>query len=84
MAKSKQDFYRVKLENGKINIALFERSNPIPHTKYKGDLKSEETKRFIRDTLDWIPDKEVQDFLRSFLEYGEEYNKSMKKDFGKK
>lgn len=84
--KGKQDFYRVKVENGKINISLFEKANPIPHTKYKGDLNSKETQKFIRDVLDWIPDKEVQDFLKSFLKDGEEYAKkyreSMKKDFG--
>ncbi len=82
--RNKQDFYRLKVENGKINIALFEKANPIPHTKYKGDLDSPETQEFIKDVLDWIPDKEVQNFLKSFLKYGEEYKKSMKKDFENK
>lgn len=79
--RARNDYYRMKVENGKISIALFEKSNPIPHTKYKGKIDSKETQQFLKDIHEWIPDKEAKNFLKGFINYGEEYSKDMKEDF---
>lgn len=75
------DPYRIKFENGKISIAFFERGNPIPHTKFKGKIDSKNTRETLKELKEKVGDKKAKDFIDSFLEIGENYEKRIKKDF---
>lgn len=79
-----QDPYRIKFENGKISIALFNRGNPIPHTRFKGKLKEKRTQECLKKIRNKISDKNAIKFIDSFLYFGDKYKESMKKDFGGK
>lgn len=78
-----KEYYRLKIENGEISVAFFDKGNPIPHTKYKGKLSEEKTKDFIKEAYNRFSDENVRRFLKSFAELGESYKERMKKDFGR-
>lgn len=75
------DPYRIKFENGKISIVIFERGNPIPHTKFKGKIDNKNTRETLKELKEKFGDKKAKDFIDSFLEIGENYEKRIKKDF---
>jgi len=76
-----QDPYRIKLENGKISIHLFEHGKPIPHTSYKGKIESERTKEFIKTVINKFSDKEVVDFLSFFISNSRYFKDKMNSDW---
>lgn len=76
-----KEYYRIKLESGKISISLFDKGNPIPHTSYKGNIKSQKTKDFIKEAYNRIADKQVKSFLASFIDFGESFSQQLKRDF---
>lgn len=78
------DPYRIKFENGKISIALFQKGNPIPHTSFKGAIDSKETQNFLVEVKDKISDEKAQEFISSFIFFGNNYSKRIKEDFEKK
>lgn len=78
------DPYRIKFENGKISISLFERGNPIPHTHFKGNIKNKRTKEYLKNIKQKISDKNAREFIQSFLDLGDCYAKKINKDFGGK
>jgi len=80
--KSREDPYIIKFENGKISVVFFERGNPIPHTKFKGRIDSQETIETLKDLREKVGDKKAKKFIDSFLEIGDDYKKRIKKDFG--
>lgn len=78
-----QDPYRIKIENGKISISIFQRGNPIPHTKYKGTIDNPKTKRFIENVIYKFSDRNAIDFLSFFISNSKQFKKRMTGDFNK-
>jgi hypothetical protein len=76
-----KEYYRLKIENGEISVAFFDKGNPIPHTKYKGKLSEEKTKHFLEEAYNRFSDDNIKKFLKSFVNLGESYKERMKKDF---
>ena len=76
-----QDPYRIKVENGKISINIFQEGNPIPHTSYKGKLDSKKTKEFIEIVRNKFSDKHAIDFLSSFIKSSGEYKERINQDW---
>lgn len=77
---ARTDFYRIKFENGKITIMLFDKNNPIPHTRIKGSLKDKN----VREAIKLLKEKYGSTFSHSFLdifEIAEGYDKQIKEDF---
>jgi len=77
----KDDPYRIKFENGKITIALFQKGNPIPYTYFKGEIDKLRTQKFLKDIENKIADRKARDFVKSFILVGENYGKRVNKDF---
>lgn len=77
-----QDPYRIKVENGKISISIFQNGNPIPHTNYKGNLESKKTKEFIQRIIHKFSDRYAIDFLSSFIKSSNDFKKRMNQDWG--
>lgn len=75
-----KEYYRLKIENGEINIAFFDKGNPIPHTKYKGNLSDEKTRRFLQEAYNRFYDKTIRKFIKSFIEVKPINQKIIKKD----
>jgi hypothetical protein len=73
--------YRIKAENGKITISLFDLNSPIPHTYYKGRIFDKKTQDFLKTALYKINDKQARSFIKSFITIGDYYTEKMKKDF---
>lgn len=76
-----KEYYRVKVENGEINVAIFDKGNPIPHTKYRGKIGEEKTKEFLHEAYNRLCDKNIRRFIKSFIDVGEDYSNRVKKDF---
>ncbi len=62
-----KEYYRLKIENGEISLMLFDKGNPIPHTKYKGSLTDEKTKKFLIEIYNRFYDKNIKLFIESFV-----------------
>lgn len=78
-----KEYYRLKIENGEISVAFFDKGNPIPHTKYRGKLSEEKTRQFISEAYFRFSDENIRKFLKSFVEIGDSYSKNINKDFGR-
>lgn len=78
-----KEYYRLKIENGIISVAFFDKGNPIPHTKYKGKLSETKTKDFLMEAYNRFCDKNIKKLIKSFVDFGESYSKRLKRDFGK-
>ena len=64
----RDDYYRIKFENGIISVLIFDKNNPIPHTSYKGKFSSKETIMFLEEAYNRINDKLAKKFIKSVLE----------------
>ncbi|MFW6173054.1 MAG: hypothetical protein ACOC5T_04855 [Elusimicrobiota bacterium] len=64
----RDDYYRIKFENGVISVFIFDKNNPIPHTSYKGKVSSKETIMFLEEAYNRINDQLVKKFIRSVVE----------------
>lgn len=60
---------------------LFDKNNPIPHTRYKGSINDEKTIMFLDEIYNRIYDRQMKFFIKSFLKLGKEYSNRVKKDF---
>lgn len=75
------DYYRLKIENGIFNMSIFDKGNPIPHTKHKGKITSELTQDFIKDAYNKVEDPYVKKALNSFIKMSNDFHKKINKDF---
>ena len=76
-----KDPYRIKFENGKITVALFQKGNPIPHTYFKGEVDKIKTQNFLKEVKNKIDDDKAREFIKSFIFIGNNYSKRINKDF---
>jgi len=79
--KSQQDYYRVTMDNGKISILLFDKDNPVPHTKIKGRLKD----KHVREAIENLKKKYGGAFVSDFsdlIDIGTNFNKKFEQDVG--
>ena len=66
--KMRDDYYRIKFENGIISVFIFDKNNPIPHTSYKGKVTSRETVMFLKEAYNRISDSMVRSFIKTIVE----------------
>ena len=75
------DPYRIKIENGKITVSLFDKGNPIPYIHIKGPIYSERTIESLKEVRHKIGDKNAVRLINDFIFIGEKFSKKLNKDF---
>jgi len=63
----KDIYYRIKIDNDVLTLFIFDRDNPIPHTKYKGKINSYKTKIFLSEIQNRIDDVIIKKLLNTIV-----------------